>query len=133
MTGGGQTSVVPLFADRRPSDHPTSGGTARAVSTNPTTTIASDETAGTTAARRPGAGRRVALTTSTPIVVSVAARPALKATISTSPSTISCWAIAPSSTTRAVGHGIIPALAPLARVVGGGRAGGRGRAPAAGG
>ena len=46
--------------------------------------------------------------------VSVIARPALKATISTIPSAIWPWATAPSSTTSADGHGIRPAAAPIA-------------------
>ena len=40
--------------------------------------------------------------------MSVAARPAENATMSASPRPSSCWAIAPSSTTRAEGHGMYP-------------------------
>ena len=46
--------------------------------------------------------------------MSVAASPALKATISTSPSPTRCCAIAASSTTSADGHGTIPAETPIA-------------------
>ena len=46
--------------------------------------------------------------------MSVAARPALKTTISSIPSAIWSWLIAPSRTTSADGQGISPAAAPIA-------------------
>jgi hypothetical protein len=53
-------------------------------------------------------------TTARPSEVSVAASPALNATISSSPSAIWCCATAPSRTTSADGQGISPAEAPIA-------------------
>ena len=44
----------------------------------------------------------------------MAARPMLNATIRTIPSAILSWAIAPSRTTSADGHGMIPAAVPIA-------------------
>ena len=65
-------------------------GTACAVSTSPTTTISAAPTAAGSAASAPGhrqpRQRAVARTTASPSAVSVAASPAVKATIRTSPS-----------------------------------------------
>ena len=57
---------------------------------------------------------RPASTTARPSAVSVAARPRLNATMSSIPSAIWSWAMAPSSTTSADGQGMSPADAPIA-------------------
>src|SRR4051812_19967196 len=93
-------------------------GTALSVKAQPTTTITSAETVGSALVRRPGTGSRLiafeASTTARPRPTSVVARPRLNATISSIPSATWPWAIAPSRTTSAGGHGISPAAAPSA-------------------
>ena len=109
--GGGVDHVVE--AHQRYS----SSGTARALSNRPTPTMTRLERMGTArpnaAARAPTlmvARRPEDHTTTSPSPTRVPARPTEKATINSSPRAISCWATAPSRTTRAEGQGIRPRM-----------------------
>src|SRR5919204_5128122 len=87
-------------------------GIAWAVIATPAATMTRAESAGSARSARPSKLRRRnalrASTASRPTPVIESARPRLKATISSSPKTSRCRAIAARSTTSADGHGSSP-------------------------
>src|SRR6266508_1532992 len=100
-------------------EHQSTPGRALTVMPIPTTRITSALTAGRAWTRRPSSRSRPkafwARTATRPIAVIVAARPALKATMSASPSPIRWRAIADRRTTSAEGQGRSPAATPTPR------------------